>query len=118
MSTVNAISKHNFQSEVLQSPVPVVVDFYADWCGPCRLLAPLLDQMAAKFHGKVKVAKVNVDESPELAEQFHIEGIPTLLFVVGGQVVGRTSGLMPAGSLHRVMEQLAGMTVAAARQAG
>jgi len=85
----------NFDTEVLKSEVPVLVDFSATWCQPCRAIAPLVDQLAGEYDGKVKVANVDIDESPTTAEKFGIRGVPTLIMVRGGQVVGQQVGAVP-----------------------
>jgi thioredoxin len=106
MNAVKHISSRAFGEEVLKSSIPVLVDFYADWCGPCRMLAPPLERAAGEFAGRVKVVKVNVDEEPELAEQFRVESIPTLVFVHDGEIIGRTSGLVSEISLRKTLQQL------------
>ena len=88
------INKDNFHQEVLNSEKPVLLDFWAPWCGPCRMLAPILDQVAAE-RGDIKVAKVNVDEEPELAGQFRVYSIPTLAVVKDGQLVEQAVGARP-----------------------
>jgi thioredoxin 1 len=118
MSSVIHASSANFSREVLQSNVPVLVDFYADWCGPCRMLAPTLSRLATEFAGKVKIVKVNVDEEPDLASQFQVESIPTLAFVAAGKVIGRTSGLVPEAGLRQALNQLAESLSGPARRVG
>ena len=98
MATVK-VDKSNFQSDVLQSAEPVVVDFWAEWCGPCKMIAPALDEIATEMAGKVKVAKVNVDENPELAAQFGIRSIPTLMIFKGGEVADVAMGARPKSAL-------------------
>ena len=106
MSVVYHTSAQNFERDVLNSPVPVLVDFYADWCGPCRMLAPTLDRLAVEFSGKARIVKVNVDEEPELASQFNVSSIPNLTFITGGEVVGQSAGAPPEAALRRALSQL------------
>lgn len=106
MSAVYHTSSTNFARDVLNSPVPVLVDFYADWCGPCRMLAPALDRLATEFSGKARIVKVNIDQHPQLASQFNVQSIPTLAFVVDGEVVGQSAGAPPEAALRRVLNQL------------
>ena len=93
------ITTQNFKEEVLQSELPVLVDFWAPWCGPCRMLAPVLEELETDLAGKVKVAKVNVDEEMELAAQFQVASIPTLVLFRGGQAVQRSVGVQPKAKL-------------------
>ncbi|MCT6871199.1 MAG: thioredoxin, partial [Bartonella sp.] len=98
MSTVK-VDTNNFESDVLQSSTPVVVDFWAEWCGPCKMIAPSLDEIAAELQGKVKIAKINIDENPELATQFGVRSIPTLLMFNNGEVVSNMVGAAPKSRL-------------------
>jgi thioredoxin 1 len=99
MTTPIHIGDAEFDEKVLQSPLPVVVDFWAPWCGPCRMIAPVLEELASDHEGDLVIAKVNTDEDPEWAMQFGVQGIPTLLFIAGGKVVDRQVGAGPAAEL-------------------
>lgn len=92
MSNSMAITDANFEAEVLTGTHPVVVDFWAEWCGPCKMIAPVLDELAGEYVGKVKVAKLNVDDNPSTSAKFGIRSIPTLLFFKGGRVVDQMVG--------------------------
>ncbi len=94
-----------FEETVLKNSLPVIVDFWAPWCGPCRMVAPILDKIAKEQEGNLIVAKVNTDENPEYATRFGVQGIPTMLFVSGGKVVHRQVGALPEGILRDVLEQ-------------
>lgn len=87
-----ALNQENFAKEVLQSTQPVMVDFWAEWCGPCKMISPLLDELATEYDGKVKIGKVNADEQQELSAQYGINALPTLLFFKNGQVVNQIRG--------------------------
>ena len=89
------ITKNNFEAEVLRSEIPVLVDFWATWCGPCRMLAPVIGEIAEEYAGTVKVGKVNVDEEPELAMQFRVDSIPTVMLFKEGGLVNTTVGFRP-----------------------
>jgi thioredoxin 1 len=86
------LTQENFAKEVLQSPQPVLVDFWAEWCGPCKMISPLLDELATEYDGKVKIGKINTDEQQQLAAEYQISAIPTLLIFKGGQVVSQMRG--------------------------
>ncbi|MEW6278541.1 MAG: thioredoxin [Candidatus Eremiobacterota bacterium] len=101
---VQAIDDRQFQAEVLQSPVPVLVDFWSPWCGPCRMLAPELEKLASRFQGRLKVVKLNVDENPEVSRRFQVRGIPYLLLFRQGQVVAEHTGFASAEALARALE--------------
>ena len=93
------ITNDNFDAEVAQSAVPVLVDFWAEWCGPCRMIAPIVDEIAAELAGKLKVGKVNVDEEQELAMKFNVMSIPTLLLFKGGKPVEQVVGALSKDQL-------------------
>ena len=95
----------NFQAEVLNSDIPVVVDFYADWCGPCKMMSPVIDKLAEEFDGRIKVGKVNVDENGELAQRYGIMSIPNMVFFKGGEVADRVVGAVPKAQMKGVFEK-------------
>ena len=94
-----------FEKTVLQSAVPVIVDFWAPWCGPCKMVAPTLEKLAKEYAGKLVVAKVNTDEHQQWAGQYGVQGIPTMLFVAGGKIVHRQTGALPEAMLRDVVSQ-------------
>jgi thioredoxin len=100
MSNLKQISQNEFEAEVIQSDLPVVVDFYADWCAPCRQLGPILDRLSAEFSGQIKFVKINCDDEQELAAAFEVTGLPTLAFIDQGQRVGQFAGLPPESELR------------------
>jgi thioredoxin 1 len=100
-ANVVTLSTQNFDQEVNKSPSPVLVDFWAEWCGPCKMIAPLLDEIADEKVGKLKVGKVNVDENQELATKFGIRAIPTLLIIKGGQVKEQIVGMAGKKDLEK-----------------
>lgn len=95
------ITSANFEAEVLQSATPVLIDFWAPWCGPCRMVAPAVEEMATEYAGKLKVGKVNVDDHPAVAQRYGITGIPALLFFDGGRVVDTVVGAVPKSTLQK-----------------
>ncbi len=99
MSQAAAVTDQTFDTEVLKSPVPVLVDFWAAWCGPCRAIAPVVDEIAGEYAGKLKVVKVDTDESGETALRYQVMSIPTLLLFKDGQPVERVVGAMPKAAL-------------------
>src|SRR5512133_3029597 len=94
-----------FEQTVLKSAVPVIVDFWAPWCGPCKMVAPVLDKLAKEYSGKVMVAKVNTDDNPEWAQRYGVQGIPTMLFIAGGKIVHRQVGALPERMLRETVAQ-------------
>ncbi len=112
------VTDGEFEAAVLKSATPVIVDFWAPWCGPCRQIAPILEKIATDYDGKVVVAKVNTDENPEWAQHFEVRGIPTMLFVAGGKVVYQQVGAVPAGYLKKLVDEfLAAVNTPAAEPA-
>lgn len=100
------INASEFSTEVLNASEPVLVDFYADWCGPCKMMSPALDKISEEYAGKAKVVKINVDENPEVAQQYGVMSIPNFKFFKGGQVVDEALGAMPATALTNKLDQL------------
>ncbi|MGB3562623.1 MAG: thioredoxin [Thermoanaerobaculia bacterium] len=99
------ISSDNFETEVLGADVPVLVDFWAAWCGPCRMVAPVLEELAEQMHGKVRIAKVNVDENQDIAVQFQVSSIPTFILFKNGEAADRMLGAMPKGAFEQFIDR-------------
>jgi len=104
MNGVVEIGQSSFQVEVLQSDVPVVVDFYANWCGPCRRLSPILKELSEDFQGRIKFVKIDSDQEPELSNEYSVTALPTLLFFDGGKLAGQFAGLPEKASLKAELE--------------
>lgn len=111
MSGVKVVPEREFAKEVVQSETPVLVDFFAPWCGPCRALAPVLEDLAKVYAGRVKIVKVDVDESPELASRFGIRGVPTLMGFRDGKAVDTVVGLTSINMLQKKLDALAAAPV-------
>jgi len=106
MSAEITVTSANFEAEVLKSPVPVLVDFWAEWCMPCKMISPLVDQLASDYAGRMKVVKVNVDQESELAGEHNIVSIPTLLVYKDGKVVRQKVGAVPKHELENLIKDL------------
>ena len=102
---VYKFDESNFDAEVLQSDIPVFVDFYADWCGPCKMMSPVIDKLAEEYDGKIKVGKVNVDENGDLAVKYGIMSIPNMVFFKNGEVVDRVVGAIPKPQMQAKFEK-------------
>lgn len=98
------ITKNNFETEVLQADVPVLVDFWASWCGPCRMLSPIIEEIEKEYAGKVKVGKINVDEEIELAQEFRVASIPTVILFRNGMVVEKVIGYRPKEDFEALLQ--------------
>ena len=105
MSSVTTVTDSSFRDEVLASELPVLVDFWAPWCGPCRLVAPVVAALAEQYAGQVKVVKLNTDDSPDVASQYGIRSIPTLMLFQDGQTIDRVVGAVPKATLATTLEK-------------
>jgi thioredoxin 1 len=105
MSAAVAVTDASFKQDVLESELPVLVDFWAPWCGPCRMVAPVVDEIAQQYDGQIKVVKVNTDENPGVASQYGIRSIPTLMIFKGGQRVDMVVGAVPKTTLANTLEK-------------
>jgi thioredoxin 1 len=106
MGNVHKTSTANFNNDVIKSAKPVLVDFWAEWCGPCRILGPILDELATEVGDKALICKVNVDENGELAQQYGIRGIPTMIFFKDGKVAKTLVGVQPKEEIKRTLQEL------------
>ncbi|MGF1541437.1 MAG: thioredoxin [Pleurocapsa sp.] len=105
MSSAAPVTDSSFTEQVLESEVPVLVDFWAPWCGPCRMVAPVVEEIAEQYEGQVKVVKLNTDENPQVASQYGIRSIPTLMIFKGGQRVDMVVGAVPKTTLANTLEK-------------
>lgn len=96
----------NFEEEVLNSPIPVLVDFYADWCNPCKMMAPIVASLAESYGGKIKIGKLNIDEEMEIAQKYHVMSIPTFIIFKDGQPIETSVGAVAKGELESKLEKL------------
>jgi thioredoxin len=103
------VTEASFEEQVLRSPVPVLIDFWAPWCGPCRMVAPTVEKLAGEMSGRLRVAKVNTDENPGLMNRFGIQGIPTMMVFKDGQQVDRWTGALPEGAIRQHLKQKLGL---------
>ncbi|MFT5168103.1 MAG: thioredoxin 1 [Saprospiraceae bacterium] len=99
------VTDKNFNELVAQSEIPVLLDFYADWCGPCKVLGPIIDELAEEYEGRALVAKINTEINPLLSQQFKIKSIPTIMFVYKGEIVERFQGLVPKPNLEEILNE-------------
>jgi len=106
MSNEIQVTDANFEAEVVKSPLPVLVDFWAPWCGPCRMVGPVIDELAKEYAGKVKVCKLNTDENQDTASKYQISAIPTMLLFKGGKLVQQLVGLQPKEELKKHLDEL------------
>ncbi|HEY0789600.1 MAG TPA: thioredoxin [Chthoniobacterales bacterium] len=107
------VSTDSFDAAVIRSPIPVLVDFWAPWCGPCKMISPIVDEIAREGAGRFRIAKVNVDDNPALAQRFNLRGIPALLFFAGGELRHQITGLSPKKGIVEKLEELSANAPAA-----
>jgi thioredoxin 1 len=100
------ITNANFNEEVLNSELPVLIDFYADWCGPCKMMSPVVEELAGEYEGKAKVAKINVDQEPEIAEKYGVMSIPNFVFIKNGKLVDQQIGATAKAKLVQKLDNL------------
>jgi len=108
MAGVHPVSDESFHAEVMQSSVPVLIDFWAPWCGPCRTIGPVVEELAGEYSGKLKVVKMNVDDNPKTPAQFGVRGIPNLIIFKGGQVQEQIVGAVPKAQLAKAIDRVVG----------
>jgi thioredoxin 1 len=104
-SPVKQVSDNEFENDILKSDKPAMVDFWAPWCGPCRVIAPIMEELAPQYDGKAVIAKINVDDNPETAQRFQVTSIPTLLMFKDGRVVDRAVGALPKAELQKFIDR-------------
>ena len=108
MATVQQVGDDSFEREVLKSPTPVLVDFWAPWCGPCRAIAPVVEELAREYDGKLKVVKLNVDDNPQTPSRYGVRGIPNLIVFKGGEVKEQIIGAVPKAQLVKAISKVVG----------
>jgi thioredoxin 1 len=106
MADVQPVSDDTFQSEVVQSSIPVLIDFWAPWCGPCRAIGPVVEELAGEYNGRLKVVKMNVDDNPRTPAQFGVRGIPNLILFKGGEVKEQIVGAVPKAHLVKAIDKV------------
>lgn len=106
MSNAKAVTDGEFKTEVIDSNIPVLVDFWAVWCGPCQMMGPVIDALAVEYEGKVKIMKINVDENPQTPAQYGVRGIPTLIIFKGGQEMQRIVGAQPKNNVEDALKKV------------
>ena len=106
MSKIISLNEQSWKNEVTDSELPVIVDFWAEWCAPCRMMAPILEEIGKEYEGKIKVGKLNVDENPTVAGEYRVMGIPTLLFFRSGKLVDKVVGVVPKKALQDKIETI------------